>query len=475
MKQKLRLGDSYALFRKHKRKSVKKLCVQTHAQAFALPGRGRAIGILALLLLISVSSNAHGYQFQDAPADTLSTEITPLQIGDTIPESLWHLPLHVVNHPEGKETITLSDYKDKLIILDFWGTFCSTCISAMPEVHHVQQQFADSMIVLPVSWSKPEATEQALKNHKTLKPLGLPSIVEAEPLIEAFPHNVVPHYAWIDPQGRVVATTAGNDVTAGNVAKVLRNEQPDYALKTYIDPDEPLVSGIDKFPKSASLRKLSTLVHGYIPSLPSGSRLRKRGNTVVGRSSFNVTIGALYYGIAEKILGSRFSDQQVVIAADTAKYPEIAIVNRGRVVSDPAKLCSYEFATAIENADSLYHRMLIDLNTCSGFHGIIEMRKVICYVLKSMTPDAPLKPVGAVGEERPVLQNQSFGLLAHILEKEPSLNGRIVLDETGIDTPATIWLKQGGSLQDLKHALEAHGLFLEVAERELEFMILTKA
>src|SRR5690606_22173725 len=46
-------------------------------------------------------------------------EIKPHKIGDTIPEELWNLPMQVVNHPTGKDTITLNDYRDKkLIILD---------------------------------------------------------------------------------------------------------------------------------------------------------------------------------------------------------------------------------------------------------------------------------------------------------------------------------------------------------------------
>src|SRR5690606_31787392 len=36
-----------------------------------------------------------------------SDSIRPLQIGDTIPEALWNLPLQVMNHPDGKEVITL--------------------------------------------------------------------------------------------------------------------------------------------------------------------------------------------------------------------------------------------------------------------------------------------------------------------------------------------------------------------------------
>jgi len=51
-------------------------------------------------------------------AQSQISDIKPLKIGDTIPEVLWNTPLHVVNHPEGKQTITLNDYKGKFIMFD---------------------------------------------------------------------------------------------------------------------------------------------------------------------------------------------------------------------------------------------------------------------------------------------------------------------------------------------------------------------
>src|SRR5690606_24248576 len=222
MKQKLRLGDCYALT-KHKPRYLK-------IRYFSL------VAVLTTMCLYAVKQVSAQ---QAEPAATAVADIKPLQIGDTVPEWLWQMPLDVVNHPEERNTITLNEYRRKLIILDFWATFCSTCISAMPAIHEMQQKFKDDMAVIPVSWSKPAASEKMLRSHKTLMPLSLMSVVEAQILIETFKHNAIPHYVWISPQGQVVATTASNDVSDENISLVLNGKEPDYALKTYIDTKKP--------------------------------------------------------------------------------------------------------------------------------------------------------------------------------------------------------------------------------------------
>src|SRR5690606_28821750 len=83
----------------------------------------------------------------------LSTDsIKPLQIGDTIPEVLWHMPLQMVKAgQEGSTTITLNDYRGKLIILDFWATYCSPCVAAFPKMDSLRNGFSEDLAIIPIS------------------------------------------------------------------------------------------------------------------------------------------------------------------------------------------------------------------------------------------------------------------------------------------------------------------------------------
>ncbi len=464
MKQKIRLmamlwpvGRLSASFRKYKRKQLSdKLsrisCVQTPAKAPARSGLSLALGIMACLLFTLIAK----LHAQDS--------IKPLQIGDAIPEYLWHMPLQVVNHPEGRETIMLADYKGKLIILDFWGTFCGSCIGAMPKIHEVQKQFDGDMVVLPVSWSKPEATEETLKNHEKLKLLQLPSVVNAKQLIDVFPHGVVPHYAWIDQKGRVVATTATNDVSSDNIAKVLQGEKPDYALITYIDMDKPLLFQMENLPNGAELQRYSVFIGGSMPSLIAGTRFRKSGDIVCGMALFNKSLFDMYLSIARQTrrepLGKRFK-----------------LVDR---IEDEGSY-TLDFIVPIEKADSLFAEMLDYLNRYTGYNGQWVIRKQRCLSLFTISGSNQFInkiPKKSIEQDKHNYKAHGYNINKFVTWlNTPEISGElIVLNETGYHGLVDITL--GGPFDDMDNVrkqLNKQGLDLVEVYRDVELFEIRKS
>ena len=73
----------------------------------------------------------------------------PLKIGEPLGESFWNKPLEVVNY-SGK-TLSLKEDKDKLILLDFWNTWCSGCLLNFPKMETLEKQFKGKLKVLAVS------------------------------------------------------------------------------------------------------------------------------------------------------------------------------------------------------------------------------------------------------------------------------------------------------------------------------------
>lgn len=70
---------------------------------------------------------------------------------------------------EGKE-MKLSDYAGKVIILDFWATWCPPCVQEIPHFNELSKEYADSgLVVLGVSVDRDGA--EAVVKFKSKSPI----------------------------------------------------------------------------------------------------------------------------------------------------------------------------------------------------------------------------------------------------------------------------------------------------------------
>ena len=91
------------------------------------------------------------FAFTLVVATTSFAQTKSLKIGDSLPESFWTTALKTVNHPQ--KTIDLSEDKNKLILIDFWTTWCSACLMNLPKIEALQQKFGNKVKILPVEWA----------------------------------------------------------------------------------------------------------------------------------------------------------------------------------------------------------------------------------------------------------------------------------------------------------------------------------
>lgn len=149
---------------------------------------------------------------QDKPAT-----ITHLKVGDKLPESFWQQK-HTI-YQNGRTTgQTLAQYKGKLIILDFWATWCSACISHFDFLDSLTRSNTDKLKIIQVnSILGTGDTEGKILSFFKDRPLSLPCIYQDTILKTMFPHTLIPHYVWINRRGQVEAITGSLMVTAENI------------------------------------------------------------------------------------------------------------------------------------------------------------------------------------------------------------------------------------------------------------------
>ncbi|WP_184549245.1 TlpA family protein disulfide reductase [Mucilaginibacter sp. FT3.2] len=111
------------------------------------------------------------------------------------------------------QPLKLSDFKDKLLILDFWATSCGACIQAMPRLDSLVAAFVGKLVVLPVTAEPGDRIAAFQHTNAFLKNKRFRTVVGDRVLHRLFPHRMLPHEVWIDGSGKVLGFTEASDIT----------------------------------------------------------------------------------------------------------------------------------------------------------------------------------------------------------------------------------------------------------------------
>lgn len=122
-----------------------------------------------------------------------------------------------------KDKSLLSDFHGKVVVLDFWATWCSPCIKEFPRLQEMQNKFKDDIIVLTIN--KGEEEERLNKFLSTSK-IELPIVMDKDHnLSKAFPHRFIPHTVVIGKDQKIKAITDSKNVTKELIEMVLNDQK----------------------------------------------------------------------------------------------------------------------------------------------------------------------------------------------------------------------------------------------------------
>jgi thiol-disulfide isomerase/thioredoxin len=109
----------------------------------------------------------------------------------------------------------LADYRGRVVLVNFWATWCAPCREEMPSIQRLKQRFANRpFVVLAVNVDEPEA-----RIHKFLSelPLDFPVLLDPEGrTTKAWKVRVLPASFVIARDGRIRYTVTGDLDWNGN-------------------------------------------------------------------------------------------------------------------------------------------------------------------------------------------------------------------------------------------------------------------
>lgn len=102
------------------------------------------------------------------------------------------------------ERVKLSDFNDKLVLLDFWATWCVPCCKELPHLSKLQEKYGDHIQVLAITIDK---ARQVSKAKAFVKSNRFKFMTLFDPKQEvANLYNMVnpPRTLLIDPSGKII-------------------------------------------------------------------------------------------------------------------------------------------------------------------------------------------------------------------------------------------------------------------------------
>ena len=133
--------------------------------------------------------------------------------GDRLPEGvtvaddqLTKMPEFSVKNFEG-ETVTSSDLKGKIAIVEFWATWCPPCRVTMQRLGALTQQYGDDVQVVAIAV---ESREEDVRKFVKELDHPVPTVLGTDDLVVAFGNlGVVPTLYIFDRNGKTAAVFYG--------------------------------------------------------------------------------------------------------------------------------------------------------------------------------------------------------------------------------------------------------------------------
>lgn len=334
-----------------------------------------------------------------------SQSYQPLKIGDKLPELVV---TNFYNQPERSEK--LSDlYHNKLLILDFWGTWCAACLEEMPKLNELKNKYGDRIQFVAVGYEPKERMDNLFKRNSSLNsPNYLITYDDSILTRKLFPHVSLPHNVWVDQNGTVVAITDADKITPENISLVLAGEPSPVRMK--LDNMNLGIDAIDKpfHLKDTSYQYRSLLTRGITGAMSwegfQGGSDTEKVYHFNRAYFFNRPIYSMYWGALFN--GRRSGKNEAglkIITKDSLKYflPKYAPQSfKNSKYNDldawaDSNLYIYDLVLPKKVEENTLRRYMVeDLNRAFHLNGRYEMVESDCWLLihhrdanaKALTP-----------------------------------------------------------------------------------------
>ncbi|MBS1533113.1 MAG: redoxin family protein [Bacteroidetes bacterium] len=399
-----------------------------------------------------------------------------LRIGDKMPDLALTNVLNSSNTPMQLSSLT----HGRTLIIDFFATWCGSCLTELPKLEAYQNKYGDKLQILVVSNESKSTVAGFLKRRPDLA--GLPFVFGDNALGQLFPHRELPHEVWIDKSGIVKEITTAENITDQNLKEFFDGTLQRLKVKKDIldyNEDVPLFkdgNGTD----GDSFISRSVLTKG-IDGINSFSKIDLDANRQLTRFIVmnNIPLRLFYDAYSRLQFGSLNFNRVVIDPADSAE-----ILNSYHLKGSAKApfLVTYEYIPPKpESFDEAFGNIFNDLNRYFDISGTVEKRSVPCWVLvlKDKTKLKPAsnseqKVYGRNGAFHNVALKYFVNALQWYYQMEPVVDETGYVDPVYMDIQIAADLNHYPDISSIRQKLAGYGLDLVKENRSVNVLVIKK-
>lgn len=111
--------------------------------------------------------------------------------------------------------LSMKDLRGKVVLLDFWTFCCINCMHVIPDLHRLEEKYPDELVVIGVHSAKFDSEKDSdnIRNAILRYEIHHPVINDKDFKVwNSYGVRAWPSFALIDPNGKVVGMTSGENV-----------------------------------------------------------------------------------------------------------------------------------------------------------------------------------------------------------------------------------------------------------------------
>lgn len=107
--------------------------------------------------------------------------------------------------------VSISDFKGKVVLIDFWETWCRPCLASFPTMQKLQEEYPDNFVVLAVTPGFTD-TQQDAQSFAQNHDYTFTYLIDSNNLHQKLGVQGIPYKVFVDSEGNFIKQSMG---TAG--------------------------------------------------------------------------------------------------------------------------------------------------------------------------------------------------------------------------------------------------------------------